>query len=334
MQTITHNAKNIHSIFDEIERAYVLTSEKRDKLVTPVFDESFEMLFELFKDYGNVEYSPALSKKHFIPLDTAFSDEKTIIICVSGGKDSLATILHYLKSDYKIYLYHLKGINFTYKDEYKVVEELAQKLNLPLFEEEIKLSGKQEWVEHPMKNMIIASMALQYGIRSKLTTNIAFGNFNTSTLDSDPFDVCAGDCKEMWEAYEKIIHRVLHNFSIQSPLVNFQDTIDSILKHSQYLEHTQSCIGPYRYREYLRTNNEKKYQITLPPHRCGSCWKCCLEYCVFCDNDIYEYNTSYYQHCLRILQSTLYKETGMKYNIDETWNHYFFYGKEKSKHSW
>ena len=143
MQTITHEIKNIHSIFDEIENAYALTSERRDKLVSPVYDESFEELFELFKEYGNVEYSPALCKKHFIPLDTAFSDEKTIIICVSGGKDSLATILRFLEGGYKVYLYHLKGINFTYKDEYKVVEELAEKLKLPLIEEDVKLTGKQ-----------------------------------------------------------------------------------------------------------------------------------------------------------------------------------------------
>lgn len=331
MQTITHEIKNIHSLFDEIENAYVLTSERRDKLVSPVYDESFEELFELFKEYGNVEYSPALCKKHFIPLDTAFSDEKTIIICVSGGKDSLATILHYLKQDYKIYLYHLKGINFTYKDEYKVVEELAERLKLPLIEEDVKLTGKQEWIEHPMKNMIIASMALQWGIRNKVTTQIAFGNFNTSSLKLDPFDVCAGDCKEMWSAYEKIIHRVLRDFSIQSPLTNFQDTIDAILQKPEYLEHTQSCIGPYRYREYLKTNNEKKYNIKLLPHRCGSCWKCCLEYCVFCDNDIFEYNEEYYKHCMRILRSTLYKETGIKYNLDETWKHYFFYDRSKSK---
>ena len=331
MQTITHSSKNIHFIFDEFESVYALTSEKHDKLVTPVFDESFEELFRLFKEYGNVEYSPSLANKRFIPLNTGAKTKDTIIICISGGKDSFATILHYLKQGYKIYLYHLRGINFTYKDEYKTVQNLANRLDLPLTIEDIKLTGKQDWVEHPMKNMIIANMALQYGIRNNITTNIAFGNFSTSSLNLDPFDVCGGDCKEMWKAYEHIIQKVLPNFTIYTPLENFQDTINALLEKPEYLPYVQSCIGPYRYREYLHNRNEQRYGIQLPDHRCGSCWKCCLEYCVFCDNDIYEYNEAYYKHCLDILRRTLYTETGIKYDLQAVWQHYFFYDKNRSK---
>ena len=97
MQTITHSSKNIHSLFDEFESVYALTSERHDKLITPIFDDSFEELFNLFKEYGNVEYSPSLANKRFIPLNTGVKTKDTIIICISGGKDSFATILHYLK---------------------------------------------------------------------------------------------------------------------------------------------------------------------------------------------------------------------------------------------
>ena len=333
MQTITHETKNIHHIFDDIETAYMITSETscNHSLFATVFDDSFKKLFDIFKEQSDVKYFCEYRNKRFTTLNYSVEDDKTIIICISGGKDSLATILHYKDLGYKIYLYHLKGINLTYKDEYKAVEQIAEILDLPLITEEVQLKGKQEWIEHPMKNMIIASMALQYGIRNNLTTNIAFGNFSTSSLATDPFEVCGGDCKEMWEVYEQMIQRVLPNFKIQTPLSNFQDTIDALLEHSEYLEYTQSCIGPYRYREYLKSNNEKKYSIKLPQHRCGSCWKCCLEYCVFCDNGIYEYNAEYYEHCMRILQKTLYKETGIKYNKEETWQHYFFYDRSKSK---
>lgn len=333
MQLIEHSYKNIHQVFDEIETVYVMTSEKHcaQSLIKPVFDNCFKHLFSLFSEYGKVDYKCTYSNKPFTRLKLTHEDDKTIIICISGGKDSLATVFHYKELGYKIYLYHLKGINFTYKDEYKAVEQLADKLGLPLIFEGIKLSGKQEWIEHPMKNMLIANGALQYGIRNNITTNIAFGNFSTSSLESDPFDVCGGDCAEMWEAYETIIRRVIPQFKIKTPLTNFQDTINTLLKHSEYLELVQSCIGPYRYREYLKTNNEKKYNIKLLPHRCGSCWKCCLEYCVFCDNDILDFNEAYYWHCLKVLQTTLFKETGIKYNIDETWEHYFFYSQEKSK---
>lgn len=333
MQTVSHITKNIHPIFDDIEMLYGITSvkEQQQSLISPRFDNSFKPVFDLFSDYGGVEYAVECVSKHFITVEKTVKNNKAIIVCTSGGKDSLATILYYRKKKYKVYVYHLKGINLTYKDEYKAVEQICDKLKLPLITEEVSLKGKQEWVEHPLKNMIIASMALQYGIREGITTNIAFGNFSTSSLNSDPFEICGGDCKEVWQAYEDIIDTVLPGFKINTPLANFQDTIDILLEKKDLIQYTQSCIGPYRYREYLRDNNQRKYNIQLPEHRCGSCWKCCLEYCVFCDNDVYEYNEAYYKHCMEILQSTLYKETGIKYNIHETWQHYFFYDRSKSK---
>ena len=111
-----------------------------------------------------------------------------------------------------------------------------------------------------------------------------------------------------------------------------QDTIDLLVDCPNVLKYTQSCIGAYRYREYLRTNNIKKFGIELTEHRCGSCWKCCLEYCIFCDYDIYEYNEQYYKHCLQILRNTLKKENNIKCKFEDVWNYYFFYDKSKSKY--
>ena len=333
MQTVQHTSKNIHPLFTEFESLYALTSTKQqgsNSLILPAFSNVFMPLLQLFKEYGNVGYHVKLRLLESDTLDVP-KVGKTIIICTSGGKDSLATILYYRKKKYKVILYHLKGINQTYKDEWKAVEQLAQLLGLQVVFEEVKLSGSHEWIEHPMKNMILANMALQYGIRNRLTTKIAFGNFSTSTLSNDPFDVCGGDCKEMWKVYVDIIRNIIPDFQIYTPLSNFQDTIDTMLENPKLLQYTQSCIGPYRYRNYLHANNEKKFGIKLPQNNCGSCWKCCLEYCVFCDNGVYEYNEEYYRHCLEILRKTLYKESGIKYNINDTWNHYFFYGKEKSQ---
>lgn len=334
MQRVAEHPTYISPLFSEFDRAYALTSERtqRNSLFAQVFDYSFKELFDLFDEYGDAEYHvgySAFKNVVKIPFPKA---RKTIIICCSGGKDSLATILHYKKKRYRVILYHLKGINLTYKDEWKSVEKIAEVLKLPLVTEEIKLVGRQEWVEHPMKNMILANMALQYGIKNNLTTKIAFGNFSTSSLDSDPFEVCGGDCAEMWDVYQNIMRRLIPDFRIFTPLHNFQDTIDALLEKPDLLKYTQSCIGAYRYREYLHKNNEEKYNIQLPPHNCGSCWKCCLEYCVFCDNGVYEYNEEYYKHCLDILRKTLRRENGEKYSINEVFDHYFFYSREKSKY--
>ena len=70
----------------------------------------------------------------------------------------------------------------------------------------------------------------------------------------------------------------------------------------------QSCITPYRYRQHLKEHNEEKYNIKLFNNRCGSCWKCCMEYIVWCDLELVDYNKEFYQHCLEILSSKISEE--------------------------
>lgn len=326
MQIVSHNTPNIHPVMDDIETLYAITSERKtnNSIVPLQLDNSFFDLVGLFFRYGNIVYNVNY-KKYKYSLINIPKNPRNIIVCASGGKDSTATILKYKEFGYNVYIYHLKGINLTYKDEYESVQAIAEKLNLPLILDEIKLSGKQEWIEHPMKNMIIANRALTYGIREGITAKIAFGNFRSSSLYDEPFDVCGGDCIEMWKSYEKIVRNFIPKFKIGVILENFEDTLEKIAEYPDLLPDIQSCIGPYRYRDHLRKVNSEKYQVEIPKRRCGSCWKCCLEYCVFCDKGIYQYNEAYYSHCIDTLRKTLSKEYGYKVTLNETWQHYFFY---------
>ena len=79
--------------------------------------------------------------------------------------------------------------------------------------------------------MLIANGALNYGIREKIGTQIAFGNFSNSTLEVDPFDVCAGDCKEMWSAYEQIIQTAIPDFKVILPEQNIADTMELMIEN-------------------------------------------------------------------------------------------------------
>ena len=136
-------------------------------------------------------------------------DKKSIIVCFSSGKDSIATVKHYMEQGYKVYLYHLRRINPPLYDEYIQAQELADYWNIPIFVDTVKLSGNHEYVEHPMKNYIIANGALQYGIREGITTSIAFGNYRTSSLQYDNFEFCGGDDIEMWDIYNSIISTII-----------------------------------------------------------------------------------------------------------------------------
>ena len=191
MQTVEKENENINPIFDDLERVYAYTSERQPKrgLVPKVFLDAYLNVFNLFKTQGYTKYDVMFKSVKYELLDTS-ERANTMLVAYSGGKDSTATALYYIDKGYDVILYHLKGINKTYVDEFKNAEKIAKLLGVPYVVEEVKLKGKQEWTEHPLKNWIIASNALQYAIKNKLGTNIAFGNFSTSTLRNDPFEVC------------------------------------------------------------------------------------------------------------------------------------------------
>lgn len=337
MQRVEYTGHNIHPLFDELEQVYAYTSvreHKDNQLVMPAFKALLKPVFDTFDKYAEVNYRVSFMDVLSTPVDV-FSIEnipKTIILCYSGGKDSTATAIWYKEHGYDVILYHLRNINQTYKDEWKNVQKMADKLGMTLIMQSISLKGKHDWVEHPLKNWIIANRALQYGISHHITSQIAFGNFTSSTLESDPFDVCGGDCKEMWSLYNNIIGTIIPGFEMHTPLTNMKDTLDILMEHKNIAVMCQSCIGPFRYRDYLGKNNRIKYNLDLPEHRCYSCWKCCLEYIVYTDNDIYEYNEEMYKHCLEILRNTIKKEQGLRISLDEVWDHYFFYDKSRSKY--
>ncbi len=333
MQSLKHQFDNINSIFDDIEAFYTLTSDKdaENRLFSRVFDVSFIPLSNLYAEYGNFYVNANFAQKSYDKLELPKYDSKNIIVCFSGGKDSLVTALHYKKLGYNVYLYHVTGLNKCYYDEFKAVEALGKMLEMPVYIEDVSYKGTHCWTEHPMKNMLLVNLALQYGIRAGIGTKVAMGNFYTSSLETDAFDVCGGDCVEMWNAYETIIKRIIPKFHVYRSSKNFQTTINTLLQHTELIPKTISCITPNRFRNQLREKNRKKYGFPTMENRCGSCWKCCIEYIIFCDNNVFPYDEKYYTHCLEILRNTTKKETNELLNDEELWNRWLFYPRKKSK---
>ena len=332
MQRIIHDYKNINSIFDDLEQYYALTSEKEthNTLFEPVFDESFGDLQRLFNIYGNCSFNFNLVKKP-VKKEKFVGDKKNLILCFSGGKDSIAAALHYKQLGYNVYLYHMRHINFALSDEYIHAQNLAEELDMPIYIDDIKLSGHHDWCEHPMKNMVIANGALNYGIREGIGTKIGFGNYYTSTVLLDNFDFCGGDDIEMWNAYEKIIRRIIPDFHIYVGLKNLGTTLKKVCSEDKLLELSVSCLGRANLREYRHNWVKEKFGITLPKNRCGSCYKCCIEYIYMADHNLQEYNEEYYKYCLKQLKKNSVKENGIVYNnYEDMWTSYFFYPIEKS----
>lgn len=331
MQKIIHDYKNINPIFDDLEQYYTLSSEKtqHNTLFPPVFDTSFGDLQRLFRIYGNCTFDFKLVEKPVKKVNFK-GDKNSIIVCFSGGKDSIATALHYKHLGYNVYLYHMRHINFALSDEYIYSQKLAGQLGMPIYIDTITLSGHHDWCEHPMKNMIIANGALNYALREGIGTKIAFGNYYTSSVIYDRFDFCGGDDQEMWRAYENIIRRIIPNFHVYVPLKNLGTTLNKVCKEPELLDLSVSCLGRANLRNYRWKWVNDKFGIQLPKNRCGSCYKCCIEYIYMADHGLQKYSKEYYCYCLNQLKKNTQKESGFTPDIQSLWETYFFYNIEKS----
>ena len=341
MQQINHSKeyKSVHPIFDEFERFYFATSGKSlqvsNSLLPTVFDRGFEILQGIFNMYGEQSYHFTFTDKDYSQLVLPKYDDNNIIIAFSGGKDSVATVLKYMECDYNIYLYHVRGLKkSSYPDEWKNAQAIADYLNLPLIIDDIQLDGKLDFPEHPLKNIIIANNMLQWGIRNGIGVNIAFGNYLSSYLESTAFYYSGDDCIDMWEAYESIIQKIIPKFFVGIALYDLHETLETLQEDKKLLSLCKSCLGAYRFREHNHKINCNKYGIKLLPERCGSCWKCALEYIYMTDHNVLEYNEGYYKHCIDVLKKANKHENKLDFvDIETLWNIYFRYDISESKWS-
>lgn len=329
MQTIKSATILSHSLLNEIDVLYSNLSEfdEQKRLVPLVFDKSLKGIVDMFESETDIKRKFRYVKEDIKPLELPEYDKKNIIVCFSGGKDSFAVARHYQKLHYNVYLYHLKGLNATYCGEYSehlTAEKVAEYMGLPIIVEEISYSGYHQWVEHPMKNMIMATRALSCGINRGITTRVAVGTFSSAFIDDNAFDVCGGDCVEMWKTYDKVIRRIIPRYKTLIPNENYLDSFKVIEKEPQALPLLMSCMTPNRFRRAFRERTESRYGIDLLPKRCGCCWKDCTEYIWFADKGLIPLNKAYYKHCLEVLANTKAKEDGIRFfSVRALWSEYF-----------
>lgn len=236
-----------------------------------------------------------------------FEDNNKILLLFSGGKDSTATAIDLREKGYNVTLYFLQGVNLSYSDELERAKVVAKKLNMPMIIDYISVTGKGDFLENPTKNQLILAYALNYGISHNIYT-YCYGGFKEDTIEQSAFDRNFSDSIELFNWFESGIKRMIPQFNVITPFDNEVETLKLIGKYPELWNDFQSCLTPKRYREHLRKTNQEKYNVKLFDHRCGSCWKCCMEYIVFCDLGLVEYNEEFYKHCLDIFSNKLKEE--------------------------
>lgn len=225
----------------------------------------------------------------------------TVVVAFSGGKDSVSTAMKLRQDGKDVVLFYVSGINKAYPDEIKHAKELAKKLGLPIHIEYVSQNGRTSFKESPIKNQVIASMALNYSVSLGIGCSVAFGDFTTDNTSNSQFYESWSDTQEMWEAWLSFVKNYIQNVELIIPFETYNDTLDIITNNPEIHSLVCGCILPYRFRAMTRKNNEIKYGITLLPNRCGSCWKCCTEYIFMVDKGITPYDKDFYEHCLDFL---------------------------------
>ena len=330
MQIINRTYPNELSIMNDIDRLYSQLSEpeKVKPIVAQRYDDSFESLVLTFEEYSPYKWSIEFEHREYEQVEPI--ENNNIILAFSGGKDSIASAMRYKQYGYNVHLYHMRNINPTFSDEWECAQKLADMLGLPIFIDEVHFKMFHKWTEHPMKNMLIANGALSYGIREGLTTHIAFGNYTTSYLRDNVFDRCAGDCMDMWENYDEIIQRSIPTFEMDANLDNMGDTLNMLADRPDLLNESLSCLCRHSLRDYRKNWVKEKFGIDLFERRCGSCYKCCVEYIYMADHDKLKYSEGYYKYCLGQLYRVALVEKIPVKDVVDIWNTYIFYPLEES----
>lgn len=262
-------------------------------------------LVELISFGANKSFSITYNYENEYDITPNAQNNDNVVVCFSGGKDSTAAALLMREKGFNVTLYYINGINKSYPNELERAKKIANYLCMPLFVEKISQKGKTTFHDNPIKNQLIASMALDYAIDNNLSHTIVFGDFYTDNIHNSSFLEAWSDCIEMWKEHKKYVRHFVPDYDIKIPFKNYIETMDIISKDKTLLNIVQGCVLPHRFRESVRKNNEKKFGIELLPQRCGSCWKCCTEYIHFADIGVLPYNKKFYKHCLNFLKNKM-----------------------------
>lgn len=251
----------------------------------------------------NEELSLSDNKCNLKTYDDKTFDDKRIIVGFSGGKDSLACALKLLDDGYIPTLFYVDGINRSYNNELTYAKTLANELGLELYVYKVKILGKCDFIENPIKNQFILSLMVDYGLKKNIN-KCSIGTFYSDGIETISTEYMLSDCYDLLVATEGFYKNYIPHFELIIPLEDETESFCIINKFNKngLLNDCFSCMTPLRYKENIRKININKYGISLLPNRCGSCYKCCQEALILNELGIEKYNSGFLHHCKDIIE--------------------------------
>lgn len=213
------------------------------------------------------------------PIGQPKEGDERVVVGFSGGKDSAAAALKLAGQGFAPTLFHVRGLNRAYPGEADAATAVARALGFKLAILNLTLSGKSAWIENPAKNQFILGMMGDYGWRQGIA-HYCQGNLSEDHATDTDFGAGFSDAVEMYRAADTLMGAAIPGYAYHHGLLkNDSDSLTTILKlNPGILPSIQSCMTGPRFRGKLHQTNEAKFKVKLLPERCGSCYKCGVEW--------------------------------------------------------
>ena len=271
-----------------------------EKDIAIIYKNAIDVLYQAFD-----QKSPIVWYRSNSSINSTFTQNNKVLICFSGGLDSVYQALKLREQGYEVVLLHVANMNkYTNGQELKATKNFAQDFNFDLEIVEMKASGKSKyWYENPFKNTLLYSIAFEYmqvlGIK-----NLSCGDDLRLPLVECEKAYNIADTKELTLAF---INELIRNYNIdfipvddrveKAGRLKYLRQVCSPVTNTLAVDYYYSCVAGGRFNASLHSRNEAKFGIKLEKYNCGSCRKCCIHSIMDHYVNGLQYSDSYLNHC-------------------------------------
>lgn len=227
-----------------------------------------------------------------------------VLLALSGGLDSVYLMHKLIDDGYDVTAVHVAGLNKSSSVEEEISARAAAKKAGAKYAKAVFKAPRQVFPDNPFKNQLILSILLDIGAKQGIY-RYAIGSDWTTPLSEATVGYTITDSIEVNRAFWNGIKARFP----QAELL-FIPNNEKKYKRLEYLyvkgalQDVSSCISPHRFRAHLHKQNIEKYGVQLMPGRCGSCFKCAMEYLLLAEMGKIKKNERFAEHSWTILATS------------------------------
>lgn len=239
-------------------------------------------------------------------------DTDMVIVGYSSGLDSTCQALYQRSLGKHVILFHIKHLNHSYPDEYDSALRFAKDYGFDLIVIDPKFIRQTVYIDNPIKNQTILAYMIDYGL-SIGCCSYAMGNYRADRLSEQVKGYETTDSIELFDSFNEYIRSIIPEYEYQDMQFDKYDAFKFMVSHEpKALAYVNSCLRPYRFKDYTHDITVKKYGVPLIHHHCGVCYKCAMEYLILADLKYYGIDKAYAKKCI----STLREKNGTTFTLN------------------